>query len=389
MYIEGMGRVRSKHDTALDEQEQLEEAERARFERIKQEIADKVMVIDAEEKALTGRVEQDYENESLVPVRELFPESGKVLNIGDPWQTLDREGVTNLDYESGDEAEFVYTTEQLDTNLEWKGQQMERAGENFENVYPELVDQIAETLEQVQAIADAHDLKQYPEAAAILNDLRHNIAELRGHVCEDTFEGNTLRELWYDTVKLERSFADTHLVKTVIEPAVLKEALRDKGFGEAKQMDLIRRLITEHRFLKKYQYADLVKGAFPATPFEDNSFDRLVASWSLSTHMFPNMNETEFRVYWEEMDRLLKKDGVAYFWPIYRGREEEMVQSLKDYVKSGGEAAMIDRIEHAASVVFFNDPNFNLDYAETLILFKRHPSDAAVQRVVEAVQNRE
>ncbi len=387
MYIEGMGRVRSKHDTELDQQDQTFEAERERFEQIKKEIADKVVAVDAKEKALTGRVEQDYENESLVPVKELFPESGKVLNIGDPWQTLDREGVTNLDYESGDEAEFVYTEEHLESNLEWKGQQMESKAKYLEDAFPDLVHQIEETLEQIHNIADAQDLEKYPEATAILGDLRHAIAELRGRVDEEAEESNALRELWYDAVKLERSFADTHLVKTVIEPAVLKEALRDKGFGQEKQEDLIRRLITEHRFLKKYQYADLVKAAFPATPFEDESFDRLVASWSLSTHMFPNMKSKEFQVYWEEMDRLLKKDGVAYFWPIYRGSEGEMMTSLKEYVESGGEVAMIDFSNNRASVVFLNEPDFNLDHAETLVLFKRYPSDTVIEKVLGAVES--
>ena len=70
-------------------------------------LVDVVREVDAPQKALSGRKPEQYAEESGIPLEELFPEGKEILNIGDPWQTLDLEGVTSVDYEFGEEAEFV------------------------------------------------------------------------------------------------------------------------------------------------------------------------------------------------------------------------------------------------------------------------------------------
>lgn len=81
--------------------------------------------------------------------------------------------------------------------------------------------------------------------------------------------------------------------------------------------------------------AHILKGMFPFTDkiFEDNKFDRILASWSISTHMFHNMDYKDLVNTWKEMDRILKRGGKVIMFPVKFGfdMEKEIRETLLLY----------------------------------------------------------
>ena len=59
--------------------------------------------------------------------------------------------------------------------------------------------------------------------------------------------------------------------------------------------------VEEIRLKKVPKQANVVEAIFPELPFAPASFDRFVASWSISAHTFGVLNEAGFRGYWEEI----------------------------------------------------------------------------------------
>ncbi len=393
--MEGFGRKVPEKDVRRDINNQIEEADKDILDRIKKRIIRSIEIVDKEQKALTGRKVEDYVLESGVAREELFPEDGKILNIGDPWQTLDLEGVTNVDYELGEEAEFQYNEEEFLKKAEDYIKNIEVFCNRLINNRKGLVTAINLAQEQLKELMTNLEIENYPK----LSELSGYIVELinkekKEHSSDMGDSENDLKNLWYDVNKLQRGFADIYLVKKVIEPAIEEEMIKNRGITEEQKERIIKNLVQEYRFIKKYKQAEMVKAAFPDMPFEDKQFDRLIASWSISTHMFPVMEKREFDVYWDEIDRLLKKDGVAYIWPIYRGNEGNMEASLIDYRNKYGDAAVVkyeydqeDNIEgRTISWVGNNDFMYTLEEADLLIIFPRHSSSNSKERATETMK---
>ena len=47
--------------------------------------------------------------------------------------------------------------------------------------------------------------------------------------------------------------------------------------------------------------------------------DRVVCSYSISTHVIPEATETDFRAWVSEIQRVLKPGGKAYIFPMQQG----------------------------------------------------------------------
>lgn len=78
-------------------------------------------------------------------------------------------------------------------------------------------------------------------------------------------------------------------------------------------------ILNELRLKKTAKDAGVVAAMFPDLPFKNQSFDRMIFSYSISTHIISEMNVDEFRLWWKEILRSLKPEGKAYIFPIQLG----------------------------------------------------------------------
>ena len=289
--------------------------------------------VNEDRKALTGRRIEDYVNGSLINKDELFPDGAYVLNIGDPWQRLDKDGVVTLEYETGEEASFVSNKELFFEFLPTELDVIHMEAGFLEQSYPEMMQSIewkCRALEQFQE--QGLTVADYPKQAVVATSIAEDLASLIPQLY-DRFPN-----AWYAAVAIARGFNDLYLNATVIEPTMQRESVARKGLTEDQERDIRRNLIAEHRGGKKYAKSELVKGAYPHTDFDDHIFDRIVASWSISAHMFAAMSASDFMNVWDETDRLLQKDGAAYIWPLsyYFHNPDELMDSVERYQASGG-----------------------------------------------------
>lgn len=401
---EGFSRRRSEADIQLDLNQQLADAKQVVADKKKDAIVADVHEIDASQKRLTGRQPAEYAWESGVPLEELFPEGGEILNIGDPWQTLDLSGVTSIDYEYGEEAEFIHdvpkfltgapkrvagVAEQLSYLLEHT--KTTPLGVNIEKMQSQIKiieDKIAHAkLDDYPGIGD--ELLTVASMISTAEERQKNDHD-KTRTSSDSY-AHALKELWYEVERLSRGFHDSYLTKTVIDPEISRAVVEQRGLTNEETEQLKRTLIEKHRFKKKTKYADVKKGTFPDIQFPDHEFDRIVASWSISTHMFPELKRDQFEVYWDEIDRLLKKDGVAIIWPIYRGNEMALAQSLIAYARSGGDACIFSidpENDNVNPPVFAFDSDFRyaLEDGHTLVIFPKNMSQKEKERLLGAVQ---
>lgn len=149
------------------------------------------------------------------------------------------------------------------------------------------------------------------------------------------------KEAWYKCVNGERGFRDVADWHNIIIPKMddaLEKIKQGKGgqLSEGEFDDFVekysRKFIDEIRLKKRTDLAEVLQARFPELPFKDKSFDRFVASWSISAHIFARMNKEEFNLCWEEIARVLAKDGEAYIFPLnyYFDDKSEMLDSLQE-----------------------------------------------------------
>lgn len=87
--------------------------------------------------------------------------------------------------------------------------------------------------------------------------------------------------------------------------------------------------------------AKAVKGVFPLLPFKEQTFDRVISLNAISMHPFDELGgftEREWKLWWEELLRVLKPGGKAYVGPFDRLSEHEtwlMKQKLREMQEQG------------------------------------------------------
>ena len=70
---------------------------------------------------------------------------------------------------------------------------------------------------------------------------------------------------------------------------------------------------------------------FPQIPVRDHTYDRIIASWSMSTHAFGGMNYEGFMMCWNELWRVLTNGGDCYIFPLgTQSNKEDFQRSLED-----------------------------------------------------------
>lgn len=380
--------------------------DKERLDRIKQYIED----YDRSGKALTGRTPERIEEEDGVKKEWAFPEGAKILYVGDPWQRMgkeiDNENMTIIDYEYGDVASFITNDEYFRHEADEKAERLIdrlnylQQGYNFsekENLWVSELKMMLKEVDSIQRnVANSESSgykKQYKDLAEKWKNIREYISQAYredleeeineeaaekgkgevgdpGHYKEDDEFSRFRRDAWYASVFCERGFRDVPDWNNIILPELEKMALKEekeqgKKLSNEERAEFFqkyaKRFIEQIRLKKETMRSNVVEGNFPELPFKDESFDRFVASWSISAHVFDISDKEDFDLYWQEIYRVLKKGGEAYIFPLdfYYNNKENMMKALEGQDILGYEFLDINggKVE---------DP----DYAHTLILRK-------------------
>lgn len=333
------------------------------------EISRAIYETDIPAKALTGRTPEKIQAETGIPSERMFPKDAKILYVGDPWQkmakTLDSPNLTVVDYEYGDVASFINDDQLFRYNINARGEQflgevnfwLQRNGA-LSKKDRNWLSSFGELLAKAQALSvSAKSDEEYKQAAEAWQAARIFIEERyqadlelidetkQGDPGEITGEEDALaslrREAWYACVYGQRGFADIPDWRSQILPEVnrQKNLLAASGVtGEELTLalaNLTRQLIEKLRLKKFSKESKVVQAMFPLLPFEANSFDRFIASWSISAHTFGFLTKEEFKIYWQEISRVLKANGEAYIFPLHYGGTN--VENLENSLRESGQ----------------------------------------------------
>jgi SAM-dependent methyltransferase len=319
-------------------------------------LSDSVYQTDPGAKALTGRTPERIARETGISKDRMFPENGKILYVGDPWQRMGREfdnpNFTIIDYEFGDIAAFIKDESEFRSNATIKTERLLsrieelKQGDILREGQLPWVEQFEQLVLTACGVSDsAREIEDYPKAAEAWSDAKKFIEEQYAKDLEDIDEtkagdpGDTIgefdalsvfrRSAWYNCIYCERGFRDIPDWQKVILPKLKKEKVRLMRAGmrsdeaEDKANRKTKGWIEEIRLKKIPKQANVVEAIFPELPFDRASFDRFVASWSISAHTFGVLDEAGFRGYWEEISRILKDGGEAFIFPILYGSPDE------------------------------------------------------------------
>lgn len=294
---------------------------------------------------LTGRTPERISEETGIAEDELFPEDAAILYIGDPWQKMgvikDTSKLTIIDYKYGEIASFdpdavdiarrsASEAAYISSNVQ---QILDRISEGDTSRvwlvdFKSQLDRIAErdrvvTYEDMLALANEwKSIKEMIESRYKETGARDSAGDAgNGYGDEDPL-AYFRQQCWYDAVARERNLRDTVDWNLFIVPK-LEQAYQQWRAKSLPEEDIDRKLahMATHeveliRLKKKPKDANVVVAVFPELPFAQDSFDRLVAAWSISVHSLRDADEEDMKVYWDEINRVLKEGGKAYIYPL-------------------------------------------------------------------------
>lgn len=348
----------------------------------REEIKDLIYEVDRNSKALTGRTPEKIEEETGINKDIIFPSEGKILYVGDPWQRMGREiddkRMVIIDYEFGDVASFIENEADFRRAIEWKGENLLQKikylaqGNNLNDKDLEWLTTFQGLVEEAHLASQAaiyekdgkKYISDYAAAAAAWAKMRNWIEERYKEEKEESdFEdeeygepGDRRREYneisefrlraWYDGVFGERGFKDipdwNEIILPKLEAEIIKEEKRFKrNLTEEEARNIIerkkKRYIEEIKLKKSPQNTQVVEAIFPELPFKKNTFDRFIASWSISAHLFSELDKEGFDYCWKEILRVLTQKGEAYIFPLsyYFDDKRLMCDSLAEAENDG------------------------------------------------------
>lgn len=181
-----------------------------------------------------------------------------------------------------------------------------------------------------------HSIQDFPRFQQMLEPVFEGLGHVRapGQFLDSDPQ---VTNVFYDIWKLKNGLRDAHLYKTAIEPRLEREAFAegwsDTEYAHQRELAIQRELPPSKR-----EFMDFKIALFPDTPFEDHSFDRIIASWSVTAHIFSSLDTDAYLAIWHECARLLRPGGKAYMWPTgYNGiSTDDFLESIVAYAAEGG-----------------------------------------------------
>ncbi|MEK7094971.1 MAG: class I SAM-dependent methyltransferase [Patescibacteria group bacterium] len=303
-------------------------------------LREKIWETNEGRKRINGHEPEYVANGFGVSVEELFPPNGRTVYVGDPWQKLDRKGVVIVDYEFGPIAEFQDNREKYAIELERRINDIEARGFAYESETNDFLKRELATAKTLLERAKTDLLASFEVIGAEFQAMKQRIEEeIRRETGEQTdpiYSSNSVvRDLWYavvhgarivDVLDWETELRDKYEKFERTLPETMPQQSREKKLKNSR-----RELIESIRFEKTAKESDVVQAMFPFLPFADNSFDRFVAFWSISTYAFEHLTGRELTSYWKEIYRLLKPGGKAYIAPLFINDSFELESTLKTF----------------------------------------------------------
>lgn len=333
-------------------------------------IEEKIKQYDAPEKSLTGRKLYQIAQETGLPSKEMFPDNKTILYVGDPWQKMGREindtRLTIIDYEYGETASFITDEKKFRKYTDDNGNQLltkiidfQKKPKNQEDEH--WLEELCKIIVQAYSFSigigyitmnDKNVMEEYQQAADKWQEVKKNINEKARHEFGNSnnieySEFNEFRiSIWHFCNTVARGFKDIldwhNIILPQLQNDIKENEKRNRKRLDEKESETFieehkKKYIEELRLKKKIKKPNVVEAMFPALPFRDKTFDRFVASWSISTHIFNKLNQDEFKYCWQEIIRVLNDDGEAYIFPIgnYTRDKSHMIESLK-YMEQEG-----------------------------------------------------
>ena len=146
-----------------------------------------------------------------------------------------------------------------------------------------MILRVGDNLSIYHEVADIwHSARRMIEDAYHQSQTHHHNSDDRSYSSAELASLRT--ELWYACVYGERGLRDIYDYQTIFIPKIQKKRaeLIAAGYNTEQIDDEIESWtytwINEIRLHKKPQHAHVVVGVFPELPFQDQSFDRLIAS---------------------------------------------------------------------------------------------------------------
>lgn len=257
-----------------------------------------------------------------VPVEELFPPDGTAVYIGDPWQKLDRKGVTIVDYEFGPIAEFQDDKEAYLAVLDSRISSIEFSDLGYKDpLVSAFLQRELRLARELYEQARTASLEAYEQISTDFLRMRERIEneierETAGQQHDPLYalDGH-VRDLWYTAVHGAR-LVDVFDWATELEPVYrefaqslpedMPEAARDLKLKEKRRL------------------------------------------WSISTYALEHLTDEELGNYWKEIFCVLAPRGRAYIAPLFGEDGEGDVTMTLDAFSS----------EHSDFTFSFDDPAY-------------------------------
>lgn len=334
------------------------------------EVVKKVELHDRS-KVLTGKTPERIEEETGMDKDYMFPIGKKILYIGDPWQRMGKEmdttDMTLIDYEYGESASFEFDDVKFRSLVSSEGSRLLEEVDSFlsrtltsddrkwfeefkvlvtkAHVISSKISQIGEYKKASDAWKIAIEFLNTTYKEQILNTQQVDYATDVGDATHGEYNEIAVfrTNAWYKCIHAERGFKDIPDYFNIVYPKILNKetALKKHGMNESEieqELKVWRKIWIEEIRLKKHtKNSNVVEGIFPELPFASNSFERIVASWSISAHAFSGFDSQDFTICWKEVERVLKRGGLAFIFPLNYALYDKdlMINSLKEYCSRG------------------------------------------------------
>ena len=263
---------------------------------------------------------------------------------------IDDNRLVIVDYEYGETASFIRDKNRFKQDISHRSENLLHkltSLRTYRTLTPDessWLDSFETIIQQARlSIENLDNISQYPEAASQWLKAKEYIDEAyrkqqtngdagdKTQICDDISYFRT--DAWYDCVLGERGFRDLYDWEHIIMPKVKQkeqELSHKQDITEEEKQTIIdswiRTWINEIRLEKKPAKAHVVVGVFPQLPFKDKHFDRMVASWSISAHLFAYLDHDQFMVCWKETARVLADEGEAFIFPLtYEDIDQETI----------------------------------------------------------------
>jgi hypothetical protein len=278
-------------------------------------------------------------------------------------------------YRIAEESEYDLTV----AEKTWKDEIYAHANEVFDivkelsrNSLSEVPEGLTQHLEEIQNLLE----KREEESKEIMQKREETrLRESGEHGAYHPIEG-IHKFCRYTLEQVTRGLEDVQTYEDVVKPQLeeFKQRLPtdinawDREY-RIKQEELS--ILNALKLTKKTEESHVIVGIFPFLPISDESMDRVICSYSISTHVIPEADIEDFRSWLREIQRVLKPGGKAYIFPMQQGfpfgrtyDEDALYDALDEFSPKA-----FGNLEYT----FYENPNNDAWRQDTTLIITKKP----------------